>query len=533
MGIRHEMIRSSIWQRATLAIALLVVGGSVLIASSAWLNARHRPVSYDEDGRPRLTWHRWNAPRPRTPIVVVAVDTLRADVVGPYGAAPSQTPRLDTFAAGAAIFDNAITAAIWTLPSFTSMFTGLYPPAHGVMDGTNKLADAHVTLAEILRGAGYDTAGFTAGGYLAKRYGLDHGFATYHYRSSTRTLQESVDDAIEWLGSRDGDEAPYFLFVHGFDPHRPYRPRALPQPPAGYRPPELDAAERITTALDAGKRFDDFELGELRLAEVTVDLKREPEFDDRFWEWVDGRFTTRESMHFAWRDTTRFQADVEWLRRLYAAKVPEADDAFGNLLDALDERGDLERALIVFISDHGEELMDHTMIGHTRATRAVCRVPFLIKPPAGSDIGPQRVKKVVRSIDLLPTLLDWIGLPAPPVQGRSLLPQLRGHELPSMPAATFGTRHPENAVRYRGYRLIDRSITRDDPIPGLRLYDVRADPTELQSLADSDPATTERMHTLLREIENESRSLAFALERASEDGGDDEALRELGYLGGE
>lgn len=527
------MTRETRALRATFALAAILVGGAVVSASVVWLNARHRPVTYDSDGLPRLTWHRWSRPRPTVPIVVVAVDTLRADVLGAYGADPSPSPRIDQFARGAAIFDNAITAAIWTLPSFTSMFTGLYPPAHGVMDGTHKLADAHVTLTEILRGVGYDTAGFTAGGYLAKRYGLDQGFDTYRYRSVTRSLQESVDDAIEWLAAREDDDAPYFLFVHGFDPHRPYRPRVLPSPPPGYVPPELDAAERIDAQLDSGRSFGDFELGELRLAEATVDLKRQPDFDDRFWSWVDDRFPTREAMHFAWRDEPRFPADVDWLRRLYTAKVPEADASFGALLDALAARGDLERALIVFISDHGEELMDQTMIGHTRATRAVCRVPLLIKPPAGSAVGPQRVKKTVRTIDLMPTVLEWIGLAAPPMQGRSLVPQLRGHELPSIPAATFGTRHPENAVRYRGFRLIDRTITRDDPIPRLRLYDVRVDPNERTSLSDSDPATAERMRSLLRGIESESRSLAFALERASEDGGDDEALRELGYLGGE
>lgn len=516
-----------------IAVALIVVAGGVSFACAVWLNARHRPITYDEDGRPRLTWHRWNAPRPRVPIVLVAVDTLRADAVGPYGATPSPTPHLDEFATKAVIFDNAITAAIWTLPSFASMFTGLYPPAHGVMDATHKLADEHVTMAEVLRGAGYETAGFTAGGYLAKRYGLDQGFDTYRYRSDTRTLRESVDQAIAWLGERTDGDAAYFLFVHGFDPHRPYRPRRLPEPPPGYDPPELDAAIRIRAELDQGKPFDAFELGELRLAETTVDVKREPSFDDRFWKWVDSRFATRESMHFAWREESRYPNDVDWLRRLYAAKVPEADEAFGDLLAALAKRGDLDRALIVFVSDHGEELMDHAMIGHTRATRSVCNVPLLIKPPHDSDVAPQRVKKVVRSIDLLPTLLAWLGLQSPHVQGRSLMPQMRGVDLPSMPAATFGTRHPENSVRFRGFRLVDRSVTRDDPIPKLRLYDVRVDPGEQHSLSDADPATTERMRGLLRGIEHESRSLAFALEQASAEGGDDQALRELGYIGGE
>lgn len=527
------MTQSSRVRRAALLFAFFVVAGGVMSLGIIWQSARHRPFSYDEDGRPRSLWHRWSAPHPRTPIVVVAVDTLRADVTGPYGASPSPTPRLDALAASAAVFDNAITAAIWTLPSFTSIFTGLYPPAHGVMDDTNKLADEHVTLAEILRGAGYDTAAFTAGGYLAKRYGLNQGFDTYHYRSTTRTLQESIDGAIAWLGERGDDDSPYFLFVHGFDPHRPYRPRTLPQPPEGFDPPDLDVAERIGAELDAGKRFDEFPIGALRLAEVTVDLKRDPDFDNRFWSWVDENFPTRESMHFAWREESGFPDEVDWLRRLYAAKVPEADDALGTLLDALAARGDDQRALIVFVSDHGEELMDHAMIGHTRATRAVCRVPFLIKPPAGSDIAPQRVKKVVRTIDLMPTLLAFVGLAVPPVQGRSLLPQLHGDELPSMPAATFGTRHPENAVRFRGFRLVDRSVTRDDPIPGMRLYDVRTDPTEQRSLADSDPSTTERMRVLLRGIEQESHALAFALERATDEDGDDQALRELGYLGGD
>ena len=168
-------------------------------------------------------------------VLMITLDTTRADRLGCYGHEGAATPHLDNLARDGVLFADAVTVAPVTLPSHSSIFTGLYPPNHGVRDnGEFKLADEHVTLAEILQGTGYETAAFVSAFVLDARFGLDQGFDVYDDAQELRdsaTLAETViersassvtDAAVGWLEGRRGDR-PFFAWVHYFDPHQPYQ----------------------------------------------------------------------------------------------------------------------------------------------------------------------------------------------------------------------------------------------------------------------------------------------------------------------
>ena len=153
-------------------------------------------------------------------VVLISLDTLRADHVGAYGYPRPTTPNIDALAAQSVVFEQAVSQSAWTRPAHASMLTGLYPAEHGIVSIARGLALAPTqpTLATTLAEHGYATAAFTGGGNMSAHFGFDNGFATY--RSPGRRLSDALPEIGRWLDAhRDG---PFFLFVHAFDPHRPY-----------------------------------------------------------------------------------------------------------------------------------------------------------------------------------------------------------------------------------------------------------------------------------------------------------------------
>lgn len=163
-------------------------------------------------------------------LVVICVDTLRADYLGTYGAEPSNSPNLDAFADGAVVFENAHSHASWTLPSFASVLTSLYSSTHGCWDFQSRLSEDFETLVEIFQAAGFDTHGIASHVYFNETYGLQQGFDTFDDELAKKRTEGGwtpisspvvTDKAIDWLGER-GREKPFLLWVHYFDPHFPY-----------------------------------------------------------------------------------------------------------------------------------------------------------------------------------------------------------------------------------------------------------------------------------------------------------------------
>ncbi len=214
--------------------------------------------------------------------VLITLDTTRADALGSYGRTTGVTPHLDRLRERSLQYDPAYTVAPLTLPSHASMLTGLYPPRHGVRDnGLWALPDSAETVAEAARDAGYDTAAFLASSVLGPRFGLDQGFATYEAPGFAGQLAarhagklpagDVVDGALAWLSARDG-EKPFFLWVHLFDPHSPYRPRPEFQPAmrANASYPNVNyLAEVAYMDRELGRLLDAIDLDELVVVTVA------------------------------------------------------------------------------------------------------------------------------------------------------------------------------------------------------------------------------------------------------------------------
>ncbi len=354
-------------------------------------------------------------------VLLVTVDTLRADRVGAYASArsPSLTPALDHLAASGIRFTDTHAHAPMTLPAHTSILTGLVPPHHGVRNnGSTALGASAPTLATLLRDAGYRTAAFVGAFVLDARFGLARGFDVYDDRVgsdtgpvtfafSERTADRVTALAGDWILSisqrpttNDQRPRPWLCWIHLFDPHAPYRA------------PEQHVADP------------------------------------------------------------------------YDNEVAFTDAQLGKLLDRLRAAGQLDSTLIVIVADHGESLGEHGEATHGLfAYEATLRIPLIV---AGPSIRPAVVGAAAGQVDLVPTVLDLLGVQNPAqVDGRSLLAALRGEPVADRPLYfealdSYLARNwaPLTGVVGDGWKYID--------LPEPELYDLRSDPAELRNRIGSD-----------------------------------------------
>jgi len=433
----------------------------------------------------------------RPSLVLVTLDTLRADHVGAYGDG-ARTPNLDRLARAATVFEQAHAPMPMTLPSHFSLFTGRYPREHGVVSNALALPQSAETLAERLRAAGYATAGFVAVSLLDAESGAAQGFERFDApRERQRRAEEVVPRALEWLASRPPGE-PVFLWVHLFDPHLPYAP-----PPDFRR--DLDA--RLAGELPA------LELATLhRIALANGgDLPRKV---------------------------------FEHARGLYRGEVEYLDHWIGRLLEGVDARRAPEETLTVVVADHGESFEDGVFFEHSESLgEGALRVPLLIRYPPRFAPGA-RVARPASLVDLAPTLLEALGLaPLPGVAGRSLLapeePRAVLVQHPVYTSETLANRQALQAAMRSVAGEPTRAIVAGEERVGVidgghKLLRSSAGATELFALepggrerAVEDPATRAR---LLTELERLLAQHPFTL---LDDSKVDEALleelRDLGY----
>ncbi len=424
------------------------------------------------------------SPRPteRRNVLVYVVDTLRRDHLGVYGYRRPVSPELDRFAADATVFDNAVGQSSWTRASMASVFTGLWPMSHATNGRKDVLAPEAVTLAELLQEQGYLTMAIVLNHNVFPVFGFAQGFENYT-KMTRGGAAKATDTFLGWL-DRGTDERPFFAWLHPVDPHDPYVP-----------PPEFR------------ELFDDLD-GE------PLELKRPP---------------TRE-------DTTDWSAErmarvVRHLTNLYDAEIAANDRSFGLLLSGLEERGLLEETMIVFVSDHGEEFQEHGgwTHGHNLNSETL-DVPLVIRFP---DRGRgERVEDVVQHIDILPTVLDYLGIAVPGhVEGRSLLPLVGSpaaagrRQIPAFSFVDLEGR-PHLAVVDGDWKLIERLEG-----PGLvltRLYDRSEDPAETRNLVLERPILARYLERLIEARAKEERLLTTSEAELDEE--TENALRALGYL---
>ena len=330
--------------------------------------------------------------RPGQAVLLVSLDTLRQDHLGCYGYGRDTSPNLDRFAReDAVLFEAAYAQAPYTLPSHMSIFTGLYPEAHGVLNpkvqeesGESRVArlSSNIpTLAEILAQHGFATSAFTDGVLVKGKYGFDRGFDQYRDDASARHQENGFrrygKELHRWV-RRHSDES-FFLFVHTYDTHEPYVPpepfrsRFEAEPPGRELPP----ASLVYGSLLA--KHDGMDLHQYVSIQDTVDV--------------------------------------------YDGAIAYVDHELGKLFDLLKEEGLWDGALIVITSDHGEAFMENgLMIGHGLALyNEETLIPLLIKLPESAHAGT-RVAHVVESVDIMPTILAALDLPAPDdIQGQDLI----------------------------------------------------------------------------------------------------------------
>lgn len=363
----------------------------------------------------------WSGP---PPIILVSIDTFRADRLGVYGNPDGLTPNLDTFAAEAVVFDDAYSQAALTAPSHGSIFTSRYPAEQTTMDNLTLLDPSRPTLAEMLDVYGYETAGFVSGGDLSPYRHLNRGFRTYEPVVDFGSLYHTTPKALAWL---DGvkEQEPFFLFVHGYDTHASY----LKPTPYGYLYTDADfhgpgkAAVRTATErlIDGGlypnaNRLLDFEVELLR--------PRDPANDDLIHEALlagEARIAVSDE-------------DIAHVRAVYDGAVSYADAMFGTFMAGLEARDLLDHAVIIVMSDHGEQLGERGIFGHSTGIEdEETHTVLMVRMPAGEG-GGRHVTGLVEMLDIVPTVADIIGATPPAgISGRSLYPALRGEPFTPRP----------------------------------------------------------------------------------------------------
>jgi len=382
------------------------------------------------------------APVDTTPVVLVSIDTLRADGVGSYGNPHDTTPALDALAADGVLFEQFFHSGGGTLPSHVSMLTSLNPAVHGIENDAGRALDPErVTLAEQLRDAGYATAAFTDGGWMRARFGFDQGFDTFD--ESGGRLVKILPKALDWIDAHRRED--FFLFLHTYDAHSEWR--ALPYDcPGGFPATFVEHPPADFDGCHDGK------------CASTL-----------FSEWNG---LLRQGMRQP--DAVLTPEDLAFVRALYDGCIRYVDSQLARLVAHLKERGLYEKSLIVATSDHGEEFLEHGLLLHGQeGYDEIAHIPLVLKLPADRGIRGVRVPYPAAMIDLFPTVLDVLGIEAnPQAQGVSLLRSVL-EERPVRADVAF-----RNVLRTPRYKYFGGKK---------RLYDLEADPAERENLYEAQP----------------------------------------------
>ncbi len=429
-------------------------------------------------------------PKRPTSVILIVLDTVRADHLGAYGYTRPTSPALDRWAARGALLERGWASSPWTLPSFGSIFTGRLPVDHAAGYRLTRkfwnpkiasLAASVPTLPEILSDHGYATAAIVNNPFLEERFGIARGFETYDYVNTNnqhlRRADVVVNRALQWLEQRDPRR--FLLVLHLFDPHMQYDP---PEQTRG----------RFTRRFQSSLALPIANGGALRLGFVRPDAR-----------------------------------DRRFIAAAYDEEILFVDIHVGRFLDQLEQRGLLDDALVLLTADHGEELWDHGGFEHGHSVyQEVLHVPFLFWGPG---VRPGRIPTPVSHVDILPTVLDALGIPGPgDLAGASLWPLLsERRELPERTLVAEGTLYGDEhkALMRWPWKL---TVTDGEAAPAL--FDLARDPDEQTDLAAEKPAV---LRELLGDLEERYRlpppdrddAPAAELDEAAQ-----ERLQSLGYF---
>jgi len=478
-------------------------------------------------------------------LVIVVLDTVRADHLSCYGYGRPTSPYLERFAEQAFLFENAQSVSPWTAPALISLMTSLHPDAHGVLDFPfpKRLNDGVTTLAEILQGRGYATAAFTEGGYAKPRFGLGQGFDLYPDATDddnafstafTRTLEGNVERTLAWLDQRRGD--PFFLFFHTYEPHSPYRPPAADA--RSMRPDYDEEADhaRLISAIEAwnADQTIDEESGELIARHWFHCMRGEMpavQHGPALQQWLRDR-------GLFWQQQAADPDWLSWLSAFYDGEIAYTDRQIQRLFAALQALELDDDTVVVVVSDHGEGLGDHGRLAHGKVLfEELLRVALIVRAP-GVGFEPRRIPDLVSTVDVAPTLLDLMGIAAPDArfQGTSLVPLMRG-EARDRPAFSHALGVASEEQRMHSVRFGHWRLTHDELAGRRHLFDLSHDPGELQDVSSQHPDRVAEGSALLERRRALDRELSSELTAGSDGLEIDQALlrglQGLGYVEGE
>lgn len=416
-------------------------------------------------------------------LIVVSIDTLRADHLGCYGYSKPTSPLLDNLAARGVLFENASATSPWTLPSHGSLLTGFYPGQIGLSSTLNKLPPHTETLATLISRHNIATAAIVNSIYITERYGLDRGFDHFIFvpesYTTTGVAPRIVEDAIAWLDKHG--QKQFFLFLHFYDVHSDYS--SLPH--------------------------------------------YEKEFVGAYDGIVDG--TTRQLLDVRHGKLELNAGDIQHLMDLYDAGIRQLNDHLEVLFDFLNKRRLLEKTFLIITSDHGEEFLEHGKILHSETHyQQAIHIPLII---LGPGIPPsKRVKEVVSLVDVLPTALSLLGISQPStLSGVDLTPLWQGGSWRFTERTIFSEADKLNeqndikrAARKEAYKLHYNVLTK-----ATELYNLTDDPKEQINIAGEQSSV---VSVLFSELEDFMRTRYRAENPATLRPEEIEKLKKLGYL---
>ena len=415
-------------------------------------------------------------------VVLIMADTIRRGHLGAYGYARDTTPVLSRLASEGALFRDAISQATWTKVSTPSILTSMYPASHTVKTVPDRLPSAATTLAEVFRTAGYATLSLSSVTFTGQSSNLHQGFEVLHEAASRtgekqgKSARQYVDRLLPWLDAHQ--DTPFFAFVHIFDPHSPFEPRppyntmwAAPEKKPRFEEQLAAVREHIETPFMRNQGM--ATLDELAAAEVDAG-----EFIGYAKDWYDG-------------------------------SIRGMDAEIGRVIEHLDTLGLAGRTLVAFVGDHGEEFHEHGRMWHGHSVYGeLTNVPLLLWQPGTIPSGPV-IEETVRTIDLMPTILEITGLTTPEAaQGQSLTPLFVAPEGRDATSGDWIARpvvaeehimgeddeHESYALLLDGWRLIRNVKTpEDDPSAEFELYRHDDDPLALEDVAATNPDVVERL----------------------------------------
>lgn len=392
-------------------------------------------------------------------VIVVGMDAEQAAHVSALGYPKDTTPVQDSLARGGYLFTDAIAQSSWTVPSFMSYFTSLYPSEHKLVNkysefssgnkaiaNLNNISPDVVTLAQVFKDNGYVTGGFTGDAGVGAQFGYNKGFDTYvDSPTPFGGFETSIPPALDWLNKNKDHK--FFMFLHSYGDHGQY------DPPQGYTKKFLDF--NYAGPLKGGKE-EQAKLREQGLAKGKLDLTED---DYRFW------------------------------RALYDEKINDSDKQLGDFLSELDKLDLTKKTLIVVVSDHGTEIGEHNRFDHGFSLYdELIHVPIIIKTPASTE---KEIKNQVRAIDVMPTIIQMAGLKTNDqvnnqVKGKSLVSMMNGEE--SSGREAFSETDYRNYTHKKSLRTPDGwKFIYTFENDGRELYNLNTDSGETKNLIDNEP----------------------------------------------